>query len=288
MIRDDNAREALMEINGRTQVLIHIAYPSAHLRTPQLFNARCTERGLDAVLVPWQVHPDNLVAVMNALRISESVPGAIITIPHKETVAALCDRLEGPAALLGVANVVRKDADGALVGRILDGEGFTGGLSRLGRNPAGKKALLVGAGGVSVAIADALLAAGVRELVISNRTEARAQALVDRLRALYPATPVSVGKADGTGFDLVVNGTALGMHDNDPLPLDPDTLERDSIVAEVIMSPPVTRLLEEARLRGATVHEGVHMLTGQIDPFIDFVVRQVPDEHISNIRRENA
>lgn len=277
-----------MEINGRTQVLVHIAYPSAHLRTPQLFNARCSERGLDAVLVPWQVHPDNLESVMNALRVSESVPGAIITIPHKETVAALCDRLEGPAALLGVANVVRKDDDGTLVGRILDGEGFTGGLARTGRNPAGKRALLIGAGGVSVAIADALLASGVRELVISNRTEARANALVDRLRPLYPAIPISVGKADGTGFDLVVNGTALGMHDNDPLPIDPATLERGVTVAEVIMSPPVTRLLQEARLRGATVHEGVHMLTGQIDPFIDFVVRDAPGENVSNIRREKA
>ncbi|NWJ25268.1 shikimate dehydrogenase [Rhizobium sp. RM] len=277
-----------MEINGRTQVLVHIAYPSAHLRTPQLFNARCAERRLDAVLVPWQVHPDNLAGVMNALRVSESVPGAIITIPHKETVAALCDRLEGPAALLGVANVVRKEDDGALVGRILDGEGFTGGLSRTGRNPAGKRALLIGAGGVSVAIADALLASGIRELVISNRTESRANALVERLTPLYPAIPISVGKADGTGFDLVVNGTALGMHDNDPLPIDPATLERGTIVAEVIMSPPVTRLLQEARLRGATVHEGVHMLTGQIDPFIDFVVRNASGEHFSNIRREKA
>ena len=162
-----------MEINGKTQVLVHLAYPSAHLRTPQLFNARCRERGVDAVLVPWQVHPDNLRTVMDALRVSESVPGAIITIPHKETVAALCDRLEGAAAVLNVANVVRKDDDGALVGRILDGEGFVGGLTRQGRSPAGKRALLIGAGGVSVAIADALLTAGVAALTIANRTQER-------------------------------------------------------------------------------------------------------------------
>jgi len=261
-----------MEINGRTHVFVHLAYPSAHLRTPQLFNARCRELSLDAVLVPWQVHPDNLGQVLDALRLSESVPGIIVTIPHKQSVAALCDRLEGPADLLKVANVVRKAEDGALVGRILDGEGFVGGLTREGRDPQGKAALLIGAGGVAVAIADALLAAGVSRLVIANRTIERAQFLAERLRALYPGHEIGVGAADATGFDLVVNATALGMHEDDPLPLDPATIMPGAVVAEVVMAPPVTPLLHAARARGAIIHEGVHMLTGQIDPFIDFIL----------------
>jgi len=151
-----------MEINGSTRLVVHLAYPSAHLQTPQLFNVRCRELGLNAVQVPWQVHADHLQQVLAALRVSESVSGMIVTIPHKQSIAALCDRLEGPAALLKVANVVRKTPDGALVGRILDGEGFIGGLRRQGRDPRGKKALLVGAGGVAVAIAYALLDAGVQ------------------------------------------------------------------------------------------------------------------------------
>ncbi|ODT81758.1 MAG: shikimate dehydrogenase [Pelagibacterium sp. SCN 64-44] len=261
-----------MEINGRTHVFVHLAYPSAHLRTPQLFNARCRELNLDAVLVPWQVHPDHLGQVLDALRLSESVPGIIVTIPHKETVAGLCYRLEGPAALLNVANVVRKAEDGALVGRILDGEGFVGGLLREGRDPRGKAALLVGAGGVAVAIADALLAAGVSRLVIANRTLGRAQSLVARLEALYPGRDIAVGPADATGFDLIVNATALGMHEGDALPLDPMSIAPGAVVAEVVMAPPVTPLLEAARQRGAVIHEGVHMLTGQIDPFIDFIL----------------
>lgn len=261
-----------MDINGKTHVFVHLAYPSAHLRTPQLFNARCAERGVDAVLVPWQVQPDNLAKVLDALRLSESVPGMIATIPHKETVAALCDRLEGAAAELGVANVVRKDADGALVGRIIDGEGFVGGLLKAGHDPRGRKALLIGAGGVSVAIADALVVAGVSELVIANRTPERAKRLVDRLLDRHPGRAVRVGAADAMGFDLVVNGTALGMKPGDALPVDPQTILPGSVVAEVVMAPPVTPLLQAARQRGATIHEGVHMLTGQIDPFIDFVL----------------
>lgn len=263
-----------MEINGKTQVLVHLAYPSAHLRTPPLFNARCRQRGVDAVLVPWQVHPDNLRTVMDALRISESVPGAIITIPHKETVAALCDRLEGAAAVLNVANIVRKDDDGALVGRILDGEGFVGGLLRQGLSPAGKRALLIGAGGVSVAIAYALLAAGVAALTIANRTQERARSLVERLQVIYPDIPIRVGEPDGRDVDIIVNGTSLGMHEKDGLPIDAQTIAPGTVVAEVIMSPPVTPLLAAASARGAIIHEGIHMLTGQIDPFIDFVIRK--------------
>lgn len=261
-----------MYISGKTQVFVHLAYPSAHLRTPQLFNARCIERGVDAVLVPWQVQPENLVQVLDALRVSESVPGMIVTIPHKESVASLCDRLEGPAAELGVANVVRKETDGSLVGSILDGEGFVGGLLRAGHDPRGRRALLIGAGGVSVAIADALIDAGVSELVITNRTWDRAQRLVERLLARHPGRAIAAGAADARDFDLVVNGTALGMKPDDALPIDPQTIAAGTVVAEVVMAPPVTRLLEMAVQRGAVIHEGVHMLTGQIDPFIDFVL----------------
>jgi shikimate dehydrogenase len=261
-----------MEISGQTQVVVHLAYPSAHLKTPQLFNARCHERAIDAILVPWQVHPDHLAFVVDSLRRTESVPGMIVTIPHKEAVAALCDRLEGPAAQLRVANVVRKEPDGTLVGCILDGEGFVAGLKARGIDPKGRQALLLGAGGAAVAIANALLDAGVARLVVFNRTPERAERLVERLRALYPGRDISTGAADATGFDLVVNGTALGMKPSDALPLDAETIAPATVVAEVIMAPPVTELLHAAAARGAIIHEGRHMLTGQIDPLIDFVL----------------
>lgn len=101
-----------MKIDGATSVLVHLAYPSAHLRTPQLFNPRCAERGLNAVLVPWQVAPEHLADTMKTLRKAESIAGAIVTLPHKETSAAYCDRLDGVAEILAVANVIRRQPDG--------------------------------------------------------------------------------------------------------------------------------------------------------------------------------
>lgn len=265
-----------MGIDGMTRVLVHLAYPSDHLRTPQMFNPRCAERGLNAVLVPWQVHPDHLSTCMDGLRRAESVAGAIVTIPHKETAARFCDRLEGVAGILQVANVIRREADGSLTGRILDGEGFVGGLRRAGFQPAGRSALIVGAGGVALAIAAALVEAGIARLHLSNRTAARAEAMRERLAALARGRGLTVELrvtgADPSGLDLAVNATALGMHPGDALPFPAGAITPAMTVAEVVMVPETTPLLAEAAGRGARCVPGYAMLTGQIDPFIDFVL----------------
>lgn len=265
-----------MRIDGGTAVLVHLAYPAAHLQTPQLFNPRCAARGVNAVLVPWQVRPDHLAQTIDSLRRAESVAGAIVTIPHKETAARLCDRLEGVAGILQVANVIRREADGSLTGRILDGEGFVGGLRAEGFDPQGHSALIVGAGGVALAIAAALIEAGIARLHLANRTQSRAEAMRDRLAEFAQTQGLSpdirVTGPDAEGLDLVVNATSLGMHECDRLPISLEGIRSGMTVAEVVMVPPLTPLLHQARERGARIVPGRAMLTGQIDPFIDFVL----------------
>lgn len=267
-----------MQIDGKTAVLVHLAYPAAHLQTPQRFNPRCLERGVNAVLVPWQVQPDHLAETMQVLRHAESLAGAIVTIPHKETCARLCDRLEGVAEVLQVANVIRREADGSLTGRILDGAGFVGGLRRHKVAIPGRAAMIVGAGGVALAIAAALIEAGIRRLRVANRTPARAEAMMARLRLIASEDVLlEVGPADPSGFDIAINATSLGMHDGDPLPFAPDAITPELTVAEVVMVPRVTPLLRAASDRGATVIPGEAMISGQIDPFIDFVLGAARD-----------
>ncbi|WP_349365481.1 MAG: shikimate dehydrogenase [Nitratireductor rhodophyticola] len=265
-----------MNIDGSTAVLVHLAYPAAHLRTPQRFNPRCAERGVNAVLVPWQVRPEDLSATMQALRKAESLVGAIVTIPHKEKAARLCDRLDGVAAILEVANVIRRDADGTLTGRILDGDGFIGGLHARDVAIQGRSALIVGAGGVALAIAAALIEAGIARLRVANRTQARAEAMIARLRqfadGLGLTVALEVGAADPLGCDIAVNATSLGMHEDDALPMQIEKLGPGMTVAEVIMVPKITPLLREAEARGAVIVPGDAMIAGQIDPFIDFVL----------------
>lgn len=261
-----------MDIDGRTRVIVHLAYPSAHLRTPTLFNARCVERRLNAVLVPWEVASADLAAAWAGLRSARNVAGAIVTIPHKETAASHCDALEGVAAELGVANVVQRDPDGRMTGRLYDGVGFVAGLRQHGFDPKGRRTLLLGAGGAATALAQALIEAGVSELVIANRNAARGEALAERLSLLNPASRIATGPADATGFDLVVNGTSVGLDGDPASPVDIATIAPGSMVADIVMKPAMTPLLTGAQARGAQIHQGAHMLAAQIDLFIDFLL----------------
>lgn len=265
-----------MQIDGVTAVLVHLAYPAAHLQTPQRFNPRCVERGVNAVLVPWQVRSEDLSATMEALRKAESLAGAIVTIPHKENAARLCDRLDGVAETLEVANVIRREPDGTLTGRILDGDGFVGGLHAHNVVIGGRSALIVGAGGVALAIAAALIEVGIARLRVANRTQSRAESMLARLRRLADNRSTSIvleiGAADPAGFDIAINATSLGMHEGDALPMLAESIAPGMTVAEVIMMPKVTALLREAEIRGAETVSGDAMIAGQIDPFIDFVL----------------
>lgn len=139
------------------------------------------------------------------------------------------------------------------------------GLRTNGVAPEGKSAYLAGAGGAANAIGFALVQAGVARLTIANRTPAKAEDLKARILSLHPGADITVGTADPSGHDLVVNGTSLGMKPDDALPLDTTRLTPDQLVCEVIMQPADTPLLVAARARGCKVHYGAPMLAGQIE-----------------------
>lgn len=261
-----------MAVDGRTHVIPHLAYPSAHVRTPQLMNSRFADLGLNALVVPWEVSPEGLGHTLAAFKHAGSLPGMIVTIPHKEAVAASCDEMQGVAEVLQVANVIRKADDGRFIGALFDGKGFVCGLQKTGFRIETARTLVLGAGGAATAIAHALLEAGVDDLVIANRSVERAQKLVQLLFALFPLKQIAAGPADGTGFDLVVNATSVGLDGDPRIPLDVSTLTADQCVADIIMKPVLTPLLAGAQARGATIHYGEPMLLEQVDLFIDFLL----------------
>ncbi|MEN5033722.1 shikimate dehydrogenase [Pseudomonas sp. TWI929] len=260
-----------MPITGATQVVVHLTYPAKHLRTPSFFNPLLERLGHDAVLVPWEVSPTNLASAWAGLRGIENLAGVIVTVPHKLEAAELCDELQGVAASLNVCNVARRLPDGRFSGRMLDGEGFVRGLKNQGHSLSGKRVLLLGAGGAATGIAHALLGEPLECLVIANRSQAKAEELAALLRTLLPGRQVAAGAADGRGFDVVINATALGLKADDPLPLPAQTLDSGTLVAEVVMSPDVTALLEAAEGRGCQTHKGVHMITGQVELLAGFL-----------------
>src|SRR5690606_5894331 len=160
-----------------------------------------------------------------------------VTVPHKTAALNLCDEVSMAARDIGAVNTVRREASGRLVGDMFDGRGFVQGLIAEGRDPAGRRVLLVGAGGAAAAIGYALAEAGVRSLTIANRTRAKAEDLAARIDHFFPAVKVDSADANPQGYDLIINSTSLGMRAGDELPFPADLLEPGQLVAEIIMKP---------------------------------------------------
>lgn len=259
-----------MTITGHTRVFAIIANPVHHVRTPQALNALFEARGYDGIVVPVAVPVTGLSHAVAALRAFDNWGGFIVTVPHKTEMPAFCDRLTPRAEAAGAVNVVRREADGSLTGELLDGVGFAHGLANAGHDVRGRSVYLAGAGGAASAIAFALAEAGVSRITVINRSKDKSSELVARLRSQFPSAAFEI---EGTpaGHNLVINGTSLGLREDDALPIDPQFLEKEMLVAEVIMSPEETALLKEAKKMGCHIHPGRAMLEGQLAAMCDFL-----------------
>ncbi|WP_454732590.1 MULTISPECIES: shikimate dehydrogenase family protein [Cupriavidus] len=254
-----------MQIDGNTRLVGIIAAPVAHVRTPQLFNASAARQGLNATCVPLHVEPAQLPAFLAGVAGAQNLDGLVVTIPHKETVVAACGALTETARLVGSVNAMRFDrAQGHWIGGNFDGDGFVAGLRERGHRLAGKRVLQLGAGGAGKSMAYAIAREQPAELVIHNRSAAKAAELAASLKAILPAVNIRAGGDDPAGFDVVVNATALGLRDTDPLPVPATRLAAGTLVCEAVVRDGDTPLLKAAREQGCAVHHGQWMLYGQI------------------------
>ena len=221
--------------------------------------------------MPLHAPPDKLEAVLNGLKAQLSFGGMAVTVPHKLRIMELCDEVCRQGRLVGAVNAVRFDSQRRMIGDNFDGAGFVAGMRAEGHEVTGRSVLQLGAGGAGRAIAFALADADISRLVLHNRTRAKAEELAAAVTAAYPEIPVSVGAADPDGCEIVVNTTSAGLHDNDPLPIDAEFLHSGLLVAEIIMIPERTRLLESALSRDCKIQFGRHMLDKQIDLIGEFL-----------------
>jgi shikimate dehydrogenase len=268
-----NARAQLpppMQINGQTEFIAHLGWPTHAFKAPMIYNPYFESVGINAIVVPMGCKAENFAGVLRSLFTLENIRGALITMPHKVSVVDLVDEVTATVKVAGSCNAVRRNADGRLVGDMFDGEGFVRGLKRKGLELRGARALVVGSGGVGSAIAASLAAAGVGALALYDVQQASAWALAERLRTHYPAIEVSAGSNDPAGFDVVVNATPLGMNPGDPLPMDMARLEARTFVGEVVMKAETTAFLRAAEARGCRVQVGTDMLYEMIPAYLEF------------------
>jgi shikimate dehydrogenase len=259
-----------MLIDGHTQLIAHLGYPTHAFKAPMIYNPYFESVGINAVVMPMGCKADTFPQVLRALFTLENIRGALITMPHKVSVVDLLDEVAPAVRVAGACNAVKRLPDGRLAGDMFDGEGFVRGLKRKGLVLEGARALIVGSGGVGSAIAASLAAAGVASMALYDIDAGTADALAARLQANYPRIAVRTGSNDPAGMDLVVNATPLGMHAGDPLPMDVSRLDARSFVGEVVMHSEVTAFLAAARERGCKVQVGTDMLFEMIPAYLEF------------------
>ncbi|MDM0113437.1 ThiF family adenylyltransferase [Variovorax sp. J22R133] len=257
-------------ISGKTTLIAHIGYPTESFKAPMIYNPWFDKHGIDAVVMPMGVKPEDFPTTLKAIGRMTNLRGALVTMPHKVTTMSLVDEVTPTALIAGACNAILKRPDGTLLGDQFDGAGFVRGVERKGRALKGTRVLVSGTGGVGSAIAASLAAAGVAELALFDMSAASADALAGRLREHYPQLIVKTGSKDPAGFDVVVNATPLGMKEGDPLPFDVDRIAPGTFVGEVVMKSEYTPLLRAAKDKGCDVQVGTDMLFEMIPAYLEF------------------
>jgi shikimate dehydrogenase len=229
-------------------------WPVAHSRSPQMHNAALAAAGLDG----WRylrlpLPPELFAETVRALP-AAGFRGVNVTIPHKQAALALADRASDAAREIGAANTLTFE-NGDIVADNTDAPGL---LAALPEPPAGRTALVLGAGGAGRAAAWALASAGA-DVAIWNRTPERARAVAAAVGARAVEAPAAA--------EIIVNCTSVGLHDPGAtfkaLPIEADELGAGSLVVDMVYRAGGTRLLEAARTRGAHVVDGLEILVAQ-------------------------
>jgi shikimate dehydrogenase len=244
-----------------------IGAPIAHSKSPKLHAHWLYKTDLPGHYVPLHIEPSDLEQTLKTLPKLGFV-GLNVTVPHKEEVMRYVDVVTDRATLIGAANTLIFRPDGKIKADNTDGFGFIKNLTTGAPdwNPDAGLALVLGSGGAARAVIAALLEAGVREILLTNRTRARAENLKD---IFGPKVKIIDWIDAGNAIDdaaLLVNTTSLGMQGKPELRVPLDGLKRDTVVTDLVYAPLKTGLLSVAEEMGCLTVDGLGMLIHQAAP----------------------
>lgn len=240
-----------------------IGWPISHSRSPIIHGYWLRQHGLDGSYTRMPVEPKQLSSFLSDLD-KNNFAGCNVTIPHKEATFGLVAVLDEATERLGAVNTVYLK-NGRAIGMNTDGEGFLNNVRASIPNLSlnNTRAVILGAGGASMAIIGALLLSGVTEIAVSNRSIEKAKAL--RKRFGKSVIPIEWEKRSDclSECDLLVNTTSLGMTGQTPLEINLTYLPTKAIVSDIVYTPLKTRLLIEASALGHPTIGGLGMLLHQ-------------------------
>ncbi len=260
-------------ISGKTKLAGFFASPASHSLSPMMHNAAFEACGVDAVYLAFDVDQTTLEQAVESIR-TFAMLGVNVSMPNKTAVIDYLDELSPEAKLIGAVNTI-VNREGKLIGYNTDGMGFVRSVKETGHSIANSKITVLGAGGAAKAIIVQMALEGAKEIVVYKRKNATFYSLksyFDQVAAqtgcviqVYDYADETQLEKDLASSSLLVNATDIGMgKKKDKLPLsDTSFLHSKLAVFDLIYSPKETKLLKEAKNRGAQSYNGLGMLIHQ-------------------------
>ena len=249
-------------LDARTCIIALFGQPISHSVSPRAQSFALSRRGVNALCLAFEVSPEKLAAAVRGAR-TLGMRGVMVTIPHKEAVLSSCDQLHPSAQLVGAANFLEFHADGKIYGHSSDGWAALRALRDKSVSVRGKRIAILGGGGSARTLALTFANAGAASVALYNRTVERAQTIADEVQDRLHITSFAraLPPPNLKDADIIVNTTSIGMTpDADASPLEPNTIEAHHTVFDIVYNPLETRLLREAKERGAKTVDGLDMV----------------------------
>ncbi len=242
-------------------------FPISQSKSPLLFRHWFDRYGIAGTYTPLRIAAVDFESVLPAL-IKAGFRGVNCTLPHKLTALQIADTVSDAARSIGAANTLTFSDDGAIDADNTDWFGFIQNL-RQGCpdwNPSSGPAMMLGAGGAARAGIYALLDAGCPEVLLANRTRAKADELAEFFGERVTVVDWSERATALGGVSTIANSTSLGMVGSNPLELDLDGAPTNALVTDMVYNPLETKLLKDAKARGMRTVDGLGMLLHQARP----------------------
>lgn len=244
-----------------------IGHPVSHTRSPMIHGHWLKTYGLEGSYGREDIVPEAFSEFI-ANRFRDTYIGGNVTLPHKEAIFKLLDRVLPRANKLKAANTIWFE-NGKLIGDNTDSFGFLANLDQLasGWDRNLKKAIVLGAGGACASVIAALIERGAEEIYLVNRSRDKAKLMAER----FPDVLIYIASFDDAAevlksTDILVNTTSLGMVGQPDLAIDLVSLPFEAVVTDIVYVPLETELLKQARLRGNKTVDGLGMLLHQARP----------------------
>jgi shikimate dehydrogenase len=242
-----------------------IGCPVHHSMSPLMHNDAFEQTDIDAYYHAFHVEKEHLKDAVQGMK-ALGIAGFNVTIPHKTAIISFLDEIDEMALQIGAVNTVVNE-NGRLIGYNTDGEGFVRALrEELNIELAGKRILLIGAGGAARGIYFSLARSKAACIDLCNRTVSKAEELINERTISVLSRAYSIHEAQQSlgNYDIIINTTSVGMYPNvEEMPLLLDNLKKGTIVSDIIYNPLETMLLKEAKRCGAITQNGVGMFVYQ-------------------------